>query len=184
MQAIVEFFPWILFGIAYKFSGLMAATAALMGGMVVLIAYDWITARKIPQMHLLLAALVWVFGAATLLLHDVRFLQWKASVFYWLLGVVFCGSVWIGKQSLLERLLGPAVPEEVQIPQRSWRSLSLVSGLFYIALGCVNLWVAQHRTESEWVTFKVWIAMPLAVAFSIGVALWLLRGLFSGKSAS
>ena len=50
---------------------------------------------------------MWLFGAAhALILHDVRFLQWKASVYYWICGLALIGSTFIGKQSLLERLLG------------------------------------------------------------------------------
>ncbi len=99
MQTLIEFAPWVIFGLVYKFAGgLYPATAALMAAMVLLLAYDWLTTRKVPQMHLILAVMVWVFGAATLILHDVRFLQWKASVFYWMAGLIFAGSVWVGKQ--------------------------------------------------------------------------------------
>src|SRR5262245_42153970 len=106
MQAAIEFAPWVIFGLVYKFGGgLYPATAALMVSMGLLLAYDWLRERKIPQMHWVLAGLVWVFGTATLVLHDVRFLQWKASVFYWVLGIAFVVTVFVGKQSLLERLL-------------------------------------------------------------------------------
>ena len=52
--------------------------------------------------------LVVVFGAATLLLHDKRFIQWKPTVFFWLTSLAFLGSFWIGEQTLTERLLGAA----------------------------------------------------------------------------
>ena len=62
MQAAFEYFPWIVFGLVYKFGGgLYPATAALMGGMVLLLAYDWFATRKIPQIHLVLAILVSCF---------------------------------------------------------------------------------------------------------------------------
>ena len=35
-------------------------------------------------MHALSAVLVFVFGTATLVLHDLRFIQWKPTVFFWL----------------------------------------------------------------------------------------------------
>ena len=49
-------------------------------------------------MHLISAVLVLVFGAATLILHDVRFIQWKATVFYWSSRWCSRGSVWIGRR--------------------------------------------------------------------------------------
>jgi intracellular septation protein len=183
MQTAVEFAPWIIFGLVYKFAGgLYPATAALMGAMLLLLAYDWLTTRKVPQMHLVLVVLVWVFGAATLILHDVRFLQWKASAFYWLIGTALGATVWIGKKTLLERVLGPGVPEGVTVPPSSWRNMSLLSAVFYLVLGTVNIWVALNRSESDWVTFKVWIAVPLATVFSFGVVLWLLRGMFAKEA--
>jgi intracellular septation protein len=185
MQTVIEFAPWIVFGLVYKFfGGLYPATAALMVSMALLLLYDWLHARRIPQMHLILAVMVWVFGTATLILHDVRFLQWKASVFYWIIGVVFVGSAFIGKQTLLERLLASGLPEGHGIPSASWRNSSILMGLFYVALGVVNIWVAMNRSEADWVLFKVWIAPPIAIVFTLAVVLWTLRGLFARESAS
>jgi intracellular septation protein len=177
MQTLIEFAPWIIFGLVYKFAGgLYPATAALMVAMALLLLYDWLTTRKVPQLHLILAILIWVFGAATLILHDARFLQWKASVFYWIAGLVFAGSVWIGKQTLLERLLGKAVTDGAAVPASSWRNCSLLMGAFYVLLGFVNIWIAMNRSEDAWVTFKVWVAGPVAIVFTLAVGLWLLRG--------
>ena len=185
MQTVIEFAPWIVFGLVYKFGGgLYPATGALMIAMALLVTYDWLRERRIPQMHLLLAVLVWVFGTATLLLHDVRFLQWKASVFYWIAGLVFAGSAFIGRQSLLERLLASGLPEGFSVPASSWRNSSLLMGAFYVLLGFVNIWVALNRSESDWVLFKVWIAPPVAIVFTLAIVLWVLRGAFHKESAS
>jgi intracellular septation protein len=182
MQTVIEFAPWVVFGLVYKFGGgLYPATAALMVAMALLLAYDWFTSRKIPQMHLILAVMVWVFGAATLILHDVRFLQWKASVFYWIAGLVFGGSAIVGRQSILERLLGKGLPEGTTLPATAWRNCSLIRGVFYLLLGTANIWIALNRSESDWVTFKVWIAGPLVIVFTLGIILWLFRGLLFAK---
>jgi intracellular septation protein len=154
-----------------------------MAAMTLLLAYYWIRARKVPQMHLVLTILVLAFGSATLILHDVRFLQWKASVIYWLIGLLFGGSVWVGKKTLLERVLGAGLPEGVVVQSTSWRNASLLTGAFYLLLGFVNIWVALTRSEADWVTFKVWIAVPVGVAFVLGLVLYLLRGAFSKESA-
>jgi intracellular septation protein len=182
MQTVIEFIPWVVFGLVYKFAGgLYPATAALMAAMFLLLAFDWLTTRKIPQLHLILAVLVWVFGAATLILHDVRFLQWKASVFYWIAGLLFGGSAFVGRQTVLERLLGKGLPEGTTLPAAAWRNASLIMGVFYLLLGTANIWVALNRSEGDWVTFKVWIAGPLILVFTMGVILWLFRGLLFAK---
>jgi intracellular septation protein len=182
MQTIIEFAPWVIFGLVYKFAGgIYPATAALMGAMALMLVYDWLSTRKVPQMHLILAILVWVFGAATLLLRDVRFLQWKASVFYWIAGLVFVGSVWIGKKTLLERIMGKGLPEDVKIPGSSWRNTSLIMGAFYLLMGAANIWVALNRSEADWVFFKVWIAGPVGIVFTLGIVGWMLRDILFAK---
>jgi intracellular septation protein len=126
-------------------------------------------------MHLVSAALVWVFGAATLMLQDDRFIKWKATVFYWLVALVLAGSVWIGKMTLLERLLGKSLPEQVSVPASSWRNLSLVSALFYLALGAANLWIAYRMSQEAWVNFKTFVVIPLVFFFMAGLILWIMR---------
>jgi intracellular septation protein len=183
MQLVIDFAPWVIFGLVYQFAGgLMPATAALMAAIVLPLAYGWLRERKIRQMHLVLALLVWVFGAATLLLHDVRFLQWKASVYYWLLGLALIGSAFIGKQSLLERVMGKTLAEGgVTLPSTSWRNSSLLMGGLYIVFGLANIWVAMNRSEAEWVTFKVWILTPVAMVLTIALFFWLIRGILFEK---
>lgn len=183
MQLLFELLPWIVFGLTYKFAGgLYPATAALMISMAVLLLLDWLTQRQIPKSHLILALLIWVFGAATLLLHDARLLQWKASVFYWIGGLVFAGSAFIGRKTVLERVLGKALPEGSEVPAASWRNATLVIGAFYLLLGAVNLWIAMNRDEATWVTFKVWVAGPVALVVTMLVGLWPVRKvLFSAE---
>jgi intracellular septation protein len=177
METLIELAPLIAFFVTYKwFGGIYPATAVLMGAMALLLVWDWLRTRKVPQMHLLSAILVWVFGIATLLLHDVRFIQWKATVFYWLVALAFGATVWLGKMTLLERLLGQHLPEGISVPRSRWRNLSLVTAAFYLALGALNLWVAYRLSEATWVTFKAWVVVPLLMVFTMGVVFWLLRG--------
>lgn len=176
MQILIELAPLIAFFVTYKwFGGIYPATAVLMVGMLLLLAWDWLRTRTLPQMHLVSAILVWVFGAATLALRDERFIQWKATVFYWLVAVVLAGSVWIGKMTLLERLLGKSLPEDVSVKPSSWRNLSLVTAAFYCALGVANLWVAYTMSQETWVNFKSFVVVPLTFVYLAGVIVWIMR---------
>jgi intracellular septation protein len=176
MQQLIELAPLIAFFVVWKFSDIYMATGVLMGAMLLLVAWDWLRTRTVPKMHLLSAVLVWVFGAATLILHDVRFIQLKATVFYWLVAVVLGGSIWIGRITVLERLMGASIPADHKVPATTWRNVSLVSALFYAALGGTNLWVAHTMSEETWVFFKTWVTIPLVFIFTAGLIYWLLRG--------
>ena len=114
--------------------------------------------------------------------HDVRFLQWKASVFYWIAGLVLAGSAWIGQKPVLERLLAQAVPEGATLPAARWRNASIAMGLFYLLLGFVNIWVALNRSQGDWVTFKLWISIPAGIVFTFAMFLWLFKDLLGKES--
>jgi intracellular septation protein len=176
MQQLIELAPLVAFFLVWKFADIYVATAVLMGAMLLLVAWDWFRTRVVPKMHLVSAVLVWIFGAATLILHDVRFIQMKPTILYWLIALVLGGSVWIGKMTLLERLMTTAIPEGHTVPAATWRHASLVSALFYAALGAVNLWVAHTMTEENWVFFKTWLTIPVVFLFTGGILFWLLRG--------
>jgi intracellular septation protein len=168
MQALLEFAPLLAFIIAYYLGGLYTATAVLMAAMVVLLIVDYVLQRRIPPMHGLSAVLVFVLGAATLLFHDKHFIQVKPTALFWLAGIAFLGSFWIGERTLAERMGGPALDDKLKVSAAQWRQLNGASVLFYALLGAANLAVAYFASERAWVYFKMF---GLAVLTFIFVAL-------------
>ncbi len=153
--------------------GIYVATAVLMGAMALLLLVDYVRTRKIPTMHAVSTVLVLLFGAATLILHNQRFIQWKPTVFFWLLSAALIGSMWIGKQSLVQRLLGRALEGQVHVSDGTWRRLNLLWAAFYALLGVANLLVAFNTSEATWVKFKV-IGLTIAtVVFTAAQVAWL-----------
>jgi intracellular septation protein len=176
MQALLEFAPLVAFFVAYRVWGLYTATAVLMAAMAILLIVDYVRLRRIPAMHTLSAVLVFLFGTATLILHDLRFIQWKPTVFFWLASIAFLASHWIGKQTLTQRLLSAALGgEEIRTPESTWKRLNLLWVVFYALLGALNLLVAFNFSEHVWVTFKV-IGLPVANLVFVGAQVaWLVR---------
>lgn len=175
MQALLEFATLLVFIAAYYLRGLYVATAALMVAIALLLVVDLVRQRRVPAMHALSAALVFVFGSATLLLHNRLYIQWKPTVFYWLAGAAFLASLWIGERPLAQRLLGRALGPEIQVPARLWRRLNWLWVGFCIALGALNLAVAYLASERAWVNFKV-IGVTLATTVFVALQmLWLMR---------
>ncbi len=179
MQAILELAPLAAFAVAYYLHGLYAATAVLMVAMVGLLAADLALTRRIPSMHSLSAVLVLVFGAATLLLHNQRYIELKTSVFYWLVSAAFLASFWIGKRTLTERLLrmtlSAALGAEFRVPEPLWRRLNWIWVVFSAAVGAANLLVVMRASERFWVNFNVF-GLTLATMVFVGVqVVWLVR---------
>ena len=180
MQFLIELAPVIAFVVAYVLGGIYVATGAIMVAMALVLAVDYVRTRRIPKMHGLSAVLVWVFGAATLILHDIRFIQWKPTVFYWLVAVTFLGSMWIGKQPLLQTLMTAALEgamaegEKLQVSDSSWRRANLLFVVFYALLGVANLLLVFYTTEAVWAKSKL-VFVVVLFAFTAVQFFWLVR---------
>jgi intracellular septation protein len=175
MQALLEFAPLLAFIIAYYVGGLYTATAVLMVAMLALLAVDYLLQRRIPPMHVLSAVLVFVLGGATLLFHDKHFIQVKPTALFWLAGIAFLASYWIGQRTLTERLLSAALQGQVHVPQTVWRRLNALWVVFYGVLGALNLVLAYYASEKVWVNFKVFGLTILTLVFVGAQVIWLTR---------
>lgn len=182
MQALLEFAPLAAFLIAYYAAGLYTATAVLMVAMALLLVVDFARERRIPPMHGLSAMLVFLFGSATLLLHNQRFIQWKPTVFFWLASLAFLASFWIGERTLVQRLLSAALGGDARVPQFIWRRLNFLWIAFYALLGALNLLVAFNASERTWVNFKVFGLTIAMLVFVAAQVLWLTRRGDAGSS--
>ncbi len=171
MKFMFDFFPVLLFFIAYKAYDIYTATAVLIIACLVQTAGHWAVHRKFEKSHLITLVLVSLFGGATLLLQDEMFIKWKPSVINWLFGVAFIGSQFIGEKSLIQRMLGA----QLELPQTVWRNLNTAWAIFFIALGFVNLYVVYNFDTDTWVDFKMFGLMGLTLGFM------LLQGLYLAK---
>jgi intracellular septation protein len=175
MQGLLDLAPLLAFIVAYYVGGIYEATAVLMVAMVALLVVDYWLHRRISPMHALSAVLVFVLGAATLLLHDKHFIQLKPTALFWLAGLAFMASFWIGKRTLTERLLSAALQGQVHVADSVWRRLNLLWVVFYGVLGGLNLLVATYASERVWVNFKVFGLTILTFVFIGSQVMWLTR---------
>jgi intracellular septation protein len=183
MDSILELAPLVAFLATYYATDLYTATAVLMVAMALLLAVDWLRTRRIPPMHAISAVLVFAFGAATLALHDQRFIQWKPTVFFWLVGVAFLVSNWVGEKPLVQRLLAAAFGNDMQVSPATWRRLNWLWIVFYAVLGALNLYVAFNASERTWVNFKVFGLTALTLVFLAAQVIWLTRRAAAQPSA-
>jgi intracellular septation protein len=175
MQAALNFLPLAAFFIAYRVGGIYVATGVLMASMLLLAAIDWLRTRRISTMHAISTALVVVFGTATLLLHDPRFIKWKATALLWLMALAFLGSQFIGRAPFIQRMLEPAMPGSERLARAQWLRLNLAWVVAYGLLGAANLYVAFHASEATWIRFKVFGLTVATAGLAMGQALWLQR---------
>jgi len=122
-------------------------------------------------MHVITLVLVCVFGGMTLLLHDEMFIKWKPTVINWLFALVFIGSMWIGKQPLIRRMMG----DHLSLPDTIWLRLNLLWSVFFVVMGIINLIVVYSFDTETWVNFKLFGMLGLTFVFIVAQSLYLAR---------
>ena len=166
MKQILEFLPIVLFFGAYQmsgetltvgawshtFDGIFSATAVLMiATIAVWLIMLAITQRNDKRLMWMMVAVV-VFGTATLVLRDQRFIQWKPTVFNWVMAVLFFGSQFVGEKTLLERLLS----QQLVLSEVIWKRLNALWVTNFVTVGALNLYVAYQYEEAFWVSYKLY----------------------------
>jgi len=173
MKFLFDFFPILLFFIAYKAYDIYVATAVAIIAAFIQVGWFWLQFRRFEKMHVITLLLITVLGGATLLLQDPNFIKWKPTVVNWLFGVVFIGSQFIGKKTIVQRMMEASV----ELPAAIWTKLNLAWAVFFIFLGFLNLYVAfsGHYDMDAWVNFKMFGMIGLTFVFIIGQAFFIGR---------
>ena len=171
MKMLIDFLPVALFFIVYKMEDIYVATAVLIIASAVQTVGVRLWKGKFEQSHVITLVLVAAFGGMTLFLHDEMFIKWKPSVINWLFAAVFLGSMWVGKQNIIKRMMGG----QVNLPQHVWSTLNVAWAVFFIFLGFLNLYVVYNYDTDTWVNFKLFGLMGLTIVFIIGQSLYMAK---------
>tara|TARA_B100000767_G_scaffold274767_1_gene308859 strand:- start:2731 stop:3318 length:588 start_codon:yes stop_codon:yes gene_type:complete len=177
MRQILDLIPLVLFFIAYKmdgqslqllnysytFDGIFSATAVLMMATTAQIILIKLLVGKVEKQLLWLFAVIIVAGSATLILRNELFIQWKPTVFNWGMATVLFASLYIGKKSLLERMLG----QQLKLPKPAWLRLNQLWITNFIVVGTLNICVAYNFSQSAWVNYKLYSAFGFTLLLMI-----------------
>ena len=166
MRVLLDFLPIAFFFGAYKLYDIYVATAVLMAGTTIQMAIIYAMDRKLTMMHRITLGLILIFGAATLLLHDDRFIKWKPTVLYAAMAIGLAVAVWVMKKNFLKLLLGSQLP----LPDPIWRRLNIAWIGYCAFMAVVNGYVAAYFSTEAWVSFKLWgYAFPLVFLVCQGI---------------
>jgi intracellular septation protein len=169
MQLIADYFPLILFFLAFKWQGIMVATAVAIAASVVQIAwFKW--KGKVSPIHWISLVIIAVFGGATLILQDEVFIKWKPTVLYG----AFCAVLAVGKLAFGRDLIAYLL-KDIVLPPAIWTRVTWSWATFFAAMAALNWYVAFHFPTETWVNFKVWGGIGLFFAFALAQGLLLAR---------
>jgi len=180
MRIFDDFFPALIFFLIYKFYDIYWATFALIVSSAVQLIYFQLKYKKIDTIYWVTFIFLLLFGGATIVLHDPKFLMWKVSIINWVCGVLFLMSHFFRK-SLLEMLIKSHDREK--FPAGSLKKINFMWGCFFLFLGTLNIFIAYHYSTTVWVDFKVFGILGLTLIFIILQAFYL-QHKFKQKSST
>jgi len=184
VKQFIDFIPLLLFFIVFKLEprelellgqnwtlgGIFSATGVLIASSVLVYGALFLAQRRLEKGQWLTLIGCLVFGSLTLAFHSETFLKWKAPVVNWLFAAGFLASQFIGKQPLIQRMMGHAL----ELSQPVWRKLNIAWVVFFIVAGAANLFVA-FTFHDIWVDFKVFGSLGMTVIFLIGQGFYIAR---------
>ncbi|MFZ1344673.1 septation protein A [Thiothrix eikelboomii] len=207
MKFLFDFFPVLLFFLAYKLFDAMPPElieilnqlpfvelsqaepkhAILFATLIIILAtilqniLHYLVYKRLERMHLISLVILLAFGSLTLILKDSAFIQWKVTVFNWLFALVFIGSQYVGnRKPLVERMMSNAM----QVPAQIWTKVNWMWAAFFVFIGVLNLVVAYNFSEAIWVDFKLFGILGLTFVFVIAQAIYLQRHMIeTGKES-
>ena len=162
MQALFDLLPVAAFFVAYKLAGIYIATAVLLVATIVQVAIQWLRTRRVSQMLLISAGVALLFGGATLLIHDDRFIVWKPTVVYALFALGLLASQWFTDKPFVQRLL----EAQLRTDARTWQIANATWALFFLAMAVLNEAVWRTQSTDFWVNFKLFGFVPITFVFA------------------
>ena len=171
MKFLYDLLPVILFFVAYKIYDIFTATAVAIVVTILQVFYDYFKNKKIDKMLLFNGATITILGGLTIIFQDKTFIMWKPSVLYWL----FAGILFISNSFFDKNLIMLAMGKKIELKKVHWDHLSNATGLFFIALGFINLYVAYNFEEDTWVNFKLFGITGILFIYIIFLTLYITK---------
>ncbi len=164
LKFLIDLVPLLAFFLAFRFFGIVEATAVLIGATLMALIASKVLLGKIDAMLIVTATIVTVFGGLTFAFGDPRFIKMKPTV----VNLLFAGALSFGLLTgrlFLKTILG----EALQLTDLGWRLLTQRWIAFFVVLAALNeiVWRSYNTpaTEHVWVNFKVFGILGLTVVY-------------------
>lgn len=164
MKFLVDFFPILLFFIAYKLGDIYYATATAIVASFIQVAYLRCTKGFFEKLPLFTLITLILLGGPTLIFRNELFIKWKPTAIYWILALMFFLSQYIGqKKPLIQHL----AEKNIRLQNDVWKIINYSWVLFFGFLGSLNIYIAYHFDTDTWVNFKLFGTFGLTIVFII-----------------
>ena len=162
IKLFCDLFPLAAFFVAYKYSGVMAATITLVISTLFTTALAYYYERKISWIPIITVALVSVMGGLTIFSGNELFIKIKPTLINGILALILMGGL-LCRKLLLKQMLGASM----EMSDQAWKIFSLRWIGLFIGLALLNEVIWRHASTDVWVSFKVFGLLPITLAFML-----------------
>ncbi len=175
MQLLYEILPVFLFFLAFKFYGMYVATSVGIVATAIQVMLTRVVTHKWDRKQLITMAVFLLFGGMTLYFHNPIFVKWKPTIVFWIFAIILLCSQLFSQKPLMQRMMESMLQGKGTIPLFVWKKLNVLWALFFLSLGGINLYVAYHFNNDQWVNFKFYGITSALFLFSLLQACYLMR---------
>lgn len=162
MKFLFDFFPLLTFFAAWLAVDIFFATGAAMVATAIQVIWSWLKYRKVDKLLWINFGAIGFFGGLTLVLHDKQFIMIKPTVVYW----IIASGLLIAHFGFKKNAIRIMMEQHFNAPDALWNRWLMGWGVFFAAVGLLNLFVAYNFSEGVWAAFKVFGVLTLTLILS------------------
>lgn len=171
LRLILDLGPLVLFFVANAKFGVFTGTAIFIAAFVVALVVSFVLTRRLSALQLFSGFLVIVMGGLTIWLHNETFIKVKPTIYYALVSALLLFGL-ATRRPLLKSVLGSAYPG---LDPSGWSKLTRNWAIFFLVMAIANEAVWRQVTTAQWISYKLWIALPATFLFAIANVPMLLK---------
>ena len=171
MKLLFDFLPVLLFFVAFQLADIYVATLVAIISSFLQVAWVKLRHGRYEKNYVITFFIMLIFGGATLYLENELFIKWKPTAINWLFALIFIGSHFIGKKTVIEHMISGMV----ELPNKSWINLNIAWAGFFIILGFINIYVLYSFDTETWVNFKLFGMFGLTFAFVLAQGVYIAK---------
>lgn len=169
-KLLIEFGPLLVFLATYKYSNIFIATLWMVFVTIICLALSYFIDKKLSVPLLISGTVLLVAGSVTLISGDSRFIKMKPTMVY----VIFGGALYIGvlyNRPVIKEIMGSVL----HLNDYHWMQLSKRFAFFFFIMAITNEIIWRNFSESFWVNFKVFGAIPMTILFVLSQSSFLAK---------
>ncbi|HEX4045506.1 MAG TPA: septation protein A [Gammaproteobacteria bacterium] len=175
MPLLYEFFPVLLFFLAFKFYDIYIATMVGIFATSLIVLMNRIVRKTWDRKQLITLGVFVLFGGLTLYFRDPIFVKWKPTIIFWIFALIVLISQFFMKKPLIQRLMENVLENKATVPLFVWKRINLMWAVFFAGMGAINLYIAYYFSDAAWVNFKFYGLTGALFVFSILQAGYIFR---------